>query len=83
MEESRHRSHHTSEHLWSCAQTEAEDLELPGPPSGCDPEVPARRRVDRDLKIRIIQIYGDHPVVPAKSAKPSERSPSEKESDPH
>ena len=56
-----------SEHLRCCGQTEAEGLELPGLPSGCEPAVLARRRVDRDLKVRILQIYGDHPVVLANS----------------
>ena len=68
MEESRHRCHHTSEHLWGCGQTEEEDPELPGLPSGCEREVLARRSVDRDLKVSILQIYGDHPVIPVNSA---------------
>ena len=74
MEESQHRSHHASKHLWSCGQTEAEDLELPGLPYGCEPEILARRRVDRDLKVHILQMYGDHPVVPANRAKNRLRS---------
>ena len=74
MEETRHRSHQASEDLWGCGQTKAEDPELPGPLSGSEPEKPARLRVDRNLKVSILQIYGDYPVVPPHGTKNSLRS---------
>ena len=83
MEESRHRSHHEGEHLRGCGQTEAKDPELPGLPSGCELEILARLRVDRDLKARILQIYEEHPVIPANRAQDHLRGLSEKESNPH
>ena len=84
MEEAQHRCHHESEHLWHCGQLETKNPKLPGPASGCEPEKPATRRVDRDLKVRILQIYGDHPVSrsSATSKGLSEQSPSETASDP-
>ena len=68
MHNYRDRRHNPGENLRRCGQPEAENLELPGSPSGCEPKKLATLWMHRNLKVGILQIDGHHPVVPPQRA---------------
>ena len=57
-------SHDAGEDFRGREQTETEGLELVSPPEGQEPKVPPAPWMIRNLEIGILQVDGDHPVVP-------------------
>ena len=62
MEDGRNRSHNPSENLRGRGEAEAQRFELINAPIGHKAEEGTRFRMNRNLKVRLPQIDGGHPV---------------------
>ena len=63
VEDGGHWSHNPREDLRRCRETEAEDPELEGLPVHHEAKKTTRIMMNWNLKIRILQVQGDHPVA--------------------